>query len=243
MSASPYDSETDLLKKILNRVSGVDTAIAAHDKDPGAHGMAGYEYAAFWVDARSRNLTGTGASSTNTNGFSAQAKTGTTANSTAAICAPPGSFNGLQLGVGSNFFDADKPFSLKIPINADYCAATGVARFLLGKRDNSANGALAYAGLGFELRNRALWGVAWDGALKEINLGESLVLDNWRLVEIRRIASGFEFRVDGTLKGVLACGSIGLLQQYTVPWLESNNGAGGGEHRVNLGPMCFRQYS
>ncbi len=166
--------------------------------------------------------------------------TGTTAAST-SLAQSVGQTK-LSRGKSQVVIDWSKKVELVFTLVLDTATTNGIARFTLGKSTSDGVGALANKGLGIQIENLALKGLAHNGSsLATVDF--SLAMTTPIVYQVKIVSDGagnVEWFVDGVSKGSTAGGpsSEGTGGDSAFQ-LEADNGADSAAVTVRLGPLSI----
>lgn len=159
-------------------------------------------------------------------------RTQSTAPSTAA--AYHNSSSGFSRGRDISSIDFGKYIVVHVGFAIIANTANGVCRVTLGKAGGTI-GALAEKGIGIQVNNLALTGIAHDGAtLRSQDLATSLTANTLYIVSIVSGGNGrVEWLVDGARKGAITNGPTGLKSDVTLQ-VEADNGGDAANQAVRV---------
>lgn len=166
--------------------------------------------------------------------------TGTTAGSTGL--AQSVAQTKLSRGKAQNVINWSKKILLSFTIIIDAATTNGISRFTLGKGNVDGVAALAKKGIGVQIEDQALKGLAHDGSsLTTVDFSLTMTLGIVYQVKVVSDGAGnIEWFVDGVSKGTTSDGPTGDGSAgNSVFQLESDNGADAVANTVRMGPMSI----
>lgn len=174
-----------------------------------------------WTQA----VAGTGSTTVNSPGFVAVASGATAASS---ALRRTGSALGLSQGKAQDVIGWAKRIVIAFTYNQVAATDTGVSRVTLGKATGTGAGALALAGIGFQVSNLAAQGICHNGTdLATVSLSTTLTAGILYNVLIVSDNGRVEWFLNGVSKGVSAAGGPALdgTAGNSTLHVETENGA------------------
>ena len=157
---------------------------------------------------------------------------GATASSDATAGVGSNDVQGSTSTLATNFSLAMLSFRVSLGGNT----TNGIARIHWGKSSTLGSSAMAQKGVGFEIRNNALWGVAHDGTtLYETNLSSTISTTNPVTLSLEARAGTVTFYIDGVSVGssTAPTGNSGNLQNYIQVSVENGGDADAQDVRIS----------